>query len=94
MRMLSWNCRGLGGPSTISQLKESIRLNLPELIFICETKQNRGFVETVCKRLKFGTRWAVNEPVGRKGGIMVAWATNVEIKHLWKNDFCVEMLVA
>lgn len=69
MRLLAWNCRGLGGPSTVSQLKESIRLSLPDIIFLCKTKQSRGYVGSVCKKLKFGNRWETSDPVGRKGGV-------------------------
>lgn len=52
MRIMSWNYRRLGNPSTIPELKESLRLFKPELVFICETKRRKGFVGTVCK--KFG----------------------------------------
>lgn len=82
MRLLSWNCRGLGGPSTVSQLKESVRLNLLDMIFLCETKQYKGFIGTVCKRLKFGNKWEVRKPLGRKGDMMVAWISKVEVKNL------------
>lgn len=94
MKLLSWNCRGLGEPFTVSQLKEPVRLNLPDLMFLCETKQNKGFTETVCKRLKFGNRWAVSEPIGRKEEMMVAWTRDVEVKHIGKTDFGIEMLVS
>lgn len=43
MRILSLNCRGLRRPSTIPQLKKAIRLNLSDMIFICETKQSTNF---------------------------------------------------
>lgn len=36
-----WNCRGLRGASTISQLKESVRFHLPDFVFVCETKNKR-----------------------------------------------------
>lgn len=68
MRILAWNCRGLGGPSTISQLRESLRLHLPDIIFLSETKQKKCFVTTVCKILKCKDRWDVVDPVGRQGG--------------------------
>lgn len=62
----------MGGPSTIAQLKESIRLYLPYIIFISETKQKKEFVNTVCKRLKWKYRWEVVEPVGRSGRMLVS----------------------
>lgn len=89
MRIISWNCRGLRGSSTISQLKESIRLYLPDLLFICETKQKCGFVKTVCRNLRLGKRWDVVEPEGKR----VVWGENFQIKRIIKRDFCVELLV-
>lgn len=68
MRILAWNCRALGGPSTISQLKESVRQYLPDITFISETKQPKRFVNTVCRRLKCRDRWEVVDPIGRKEG--------------------------
>lgn len=70
MNLMAWNCRGLGGPSTVSQLKESLRFFKPELSFVCETKRMKGFVGTVCRK---GDRWYIVELVGRSGGLLVGW---------------------
>lgn len=83
----------MGGPSTISQLKESIRLNLPELIFICETKQSNNFIKIVYENLKYRKRWDTVEPVGRRGGMLVAWNKEVQLKSIRKTDFCYELQV-
>lgn len=48
---------------------------------------------TVCKRLKFGNRWEVRDPIGRKGGLLIVWKDNVNIKSFWSNDFCIEVPV-
>lgn len=72
MRILAWNCRGLGGPATISQLKKLLRLYLPEVYFLCETKQSRDFVWNVSKQLRLGNRWDTCDPIGKKEGLMVA----------------------
>lgn len=91
MSIILWNCRGLGDPSTIPQL-ESIRLNLPALVFVCETKQESNFITTVCMNLKFAKRWDVVELLGKKGGMLVAWSEEVQIKQIKKNDFCYKLL--
>lgn len=82
MRIILWNYRGLRGSSTIPQLKESIRLNLPALVFVCETKQGSNFIKTVCKNLKFSKRWDVVEPLGKKGGMFVSWSEEVQTSKL------------
>lgn len=82
MKALAWNCRGLGGPSTIWQLKEAIRLHLPDIIFLSETKQKKGFVNTVCKRWKYKDRWVVVDPTKRSGGMVICWGEKVKLCQL------------
>lgn len=91
MRIVAWNCRGLGGPSTVSQLNESLRLFSPELIFVSETKRKQGFVGTVCKKLGWGDRWMVVNPVGRSGGLLLGWADGVTIHQVRTSSFCMEV---
>lgn len=72
----------MGGPFTIAQLKKSISLHLPNVIFVRETKQASGFMGIVCKKLKFGNKWEVRDPIGRKGGLLLAWRDTVSIKRI------------
>lgn len=71
MKIMAWNCRELGSPSIISQLKESLRLFKPELVFLCETKRRKGFVGSVCRKLGWGDRWYEVDPEGRSGGLLL-----------------------
>lgn len=84
MRIIAWNCKGLEGPSTISQLKELIRLNLHDLIFVCETKQSTGYVGIVCKKLRYekGGKFKEGNEV-----MLVVWTKKVEIKQVGKLIF-------
>lgn len=93
MKILSWNCRGLGEPATVSQLQESIRLHLPDMVFLCETKEAVKYVSSVCRKLNFGERWAVCEPRGKKGGMLIALKEGVEVKQIKKSEFCMEVQV-
>ncbi|MFQ6659288.1 hypothetical protein Gotur_028236 [Gossypium turneri] len=38
MKFLCWNCRGLGNPAKIRELKQLLVANNPDLIFLSETK--------------------------------------------------------
>lgn len=38
MKILAWNCRGLGNPQTCKTLKHLIRIHLPNILFLSETK--------------------------------------------------------
>lgn len=91
MKIVSWNCRGLGGPSTISQLKETLRVHGPDLVFICETKQSRPFVQTVCRKLKLKNRWDAVNPRGRSGGLLIFWSLNVQVIQVVTSPFSIEV---
>lgn len=91
MRVCSWNCRCLGGPSTISQLKEELRFYLSDLVFLCETKKKKAFVQTVFKKLKGIVGYKIVDPKGLSGGLALGWSANISVKQVVKTDFCVEV---
>lgn len=90
MRIMSWNCRGLGGPCTVPQ-QESMRLFRPNLAFVCETKRKEGYVRTVCRKLGWGERWRAVDPVGRSGGLLVGWSRNTMVHQIKCSTFCLEV---
>jgi exonuclease III len=53
MRILIWNCRGLGQPRTVQELARLVREYKPDLVFLSETRQNKIIVERVCNRVGF-----------------------------------------
>lgn len=89
MRAIAWNGRGLGGPSTISQLKESIKDHLPDLL--CETKKKKSFVQTVCRKLKFQNRWSTVKPNGLSGGLLSCWSENITVHNIISNSFVLKL---
>ncbi|KAB1671580.1 hypothetical protein, partial [Gossypium barbadense] len=40
MKFMCWNCRGMGNPAKIRELKQLIRAHNPDIIFLSETKMN------------------------------------------------------
>jgi exonuclease III len=38
MKILSWNCRGLGNPDAVRAYKKLIKSNCPDVVFLMETK--------------------------------------------------------
>lgn len=56
-------------------------------------KQCSNFIRTKSKSLRLGRNWDVVEPVGKKGGLSVAWSDRVQIRQKYKNDLCFELLI-
>ncbi|XP_072067035.1 uncharacterized protein [Arachis hypogaea] len=76
--MMMWNCRGLGKPLTVHNIKEINRSRSPEVLFLCETKNSSSFVTGQCHKLGF-TNVSCVEPQGLAGGLVLAWREGVDI---------------
>lgn len=91
MKIFSWNCRGLEKLSTISQLKEEIRINLPDFIFLCETKNKIEFIQAVCKKIKRMVRWEIVAPRDLSEGLLLGCSDQIIVKQNVPTDFCIEV---
>ncbi|XP_054820613.1 uncharacterized protein LOC129319527 [Prosopis cineraria] len=78
MICFSWNCQGLGASLTVKTLKEEVKKNKPQIVFLMETKQNRSYLERISRRCGFDEYWYV-DPVGRSGGLALWWCEGIFI---------------
>ena len=91
MKIFSWNRRGLGGASTIVQLKEELKIHLPDLVFLCETKNKKDFVSKVCADLRSFVRWEVVNPVGLSGDLVLGCSDRIIVNQVITTCFCFEI---
>ena len=69
MKVLSWNCRGLGSKVKEEAMKDLIRLAKPDILLIQETKmENDSFLQVSEKLWKKGGKTAIISR-GSSGGI-------------------------
>lgn len=78
MNCLSWICRGFGNPCTANVLKWIIAERHPTLVFLMETKLNKGKMDAFRRRLKFDNCFTV-ESVGLSGGTTLLWQIEVDL---------------
>ncbi|BFG29604.1 hypothetical protein CerSpe_158780 [Prunus speciosa] len=72
MKLLVWNCQGIGGPLTVSSLKEQVRLQAPGIVLLLETKNKAYRYGWLKKQLGFNFMHVV-EPRGLSGGFCMYW---------------------
>ncbi|XP_015963086.1 uncharacterized protein LOC107487020 [Arachis duranensis] len=86
MKLLSWNCRGLGRPLTIHNLKGICKSYSPEVGFICETKNQSRQVEGKLRSCDF-KEWFIVDPDGLSGGLAMAWRDGCTVQILQHGRF-------
>jgi hypothetical protein len=72
MKILSWNCRGLGNPQTVQELRRMVNKKKPDMVFLMETKLNNKKMELIRIKLGFKNVFAVDS-VGKSGGLALLW---------------------
>ncbi|XP_025670410.1 uncharacterized protein [Arachis hypogaea] len=92
MRILTWNCRGLRRPLTIHNLKGISQSYSPELVFICETKNQTRKVEAKLRSCGF-SHWHIVNPNGIAGGLVMAWKEGCNIKVTSNSSFYIQAIV-
>ncbi|KAL5721725.1 hypothetical protein ACHQM5_005333 [Ranunculus cassubicifolius] len=79
--MMCWNCRGMGFPSAIQQLKGLAREINPDIICLVETLVKEEKIKKLQKSLGFCNGVIVN-PIGRSGGIAVLYKDGITMEPL------------
>jgi len=80
MSILCLNCRGLGDPWAVNNLRLVLRRYSPSLVFLSETKQSVAGMEAIKRKLGNYNGVSVDSR-GRSGGVAMLWdkSTNVTL---------------
>jgi exonuclease III len=77
MKILSWNCQGIGNPKTVRALRKLINYNQPDIIFLMETKLHNPSKTHIAKFAAsygfYNINCMCNGTRGRSGGLLLLW---------------------
>ena len=79
MRLLSWNCRGLGNPFTVRALHHLVKSQGPGILFLMETKLDVTGMERVRVVLGYSCVFTVPS-IGRSGGLALLWKEGIGLE--------------
>ncbi|GLT77193.1 hypothetical protein SLA2020_488020 [Shorea laevis] len=85
MSLLSWNCRGLGNPRTVRDLRQMVEEKRPRFLFLMETRLRQRRMQGIRTQLGFAGMLTV-DPVGTGGGLALLWQE--EMKWRFKTTPC------
>jgi hypothetical protein len=94
MKLISWNCRGLGNPGAVRDLHQMVKEKKPTLLFLMETKSRQNHMEVVRVKLGFDGLFTV-DPVGRSGGLALLWrdADDLNIQNFTRRHINAEVRI-
>jgi exonuclease III len=83
MRILSWNCRGIGNPKTVRALGKLISNHNPDILFLMETKMlcsNSVFLSRFKNKYHTHQVDCSTSGGGKAGGLLLLWnPCNVDV---------------
>ena len=92
MRILCLNCRGLGGPATVCELRDLTRLYSPTFLCVVETQLHKKSVENLSHTLGFDFGFAISSS-GRSGGLALFWNKEIKIEVLPYSHYHLDTIV-
>ncbi|CAM8913033.1 unnamed protein product [Rhodiola kirilowii] len=78
MSIISWNCRGVGGPRAVRSIFDVVKTHRPSILGLIETKKSDADWNFLRCKLGFSGCLPVASQ-GRSGGLVLMWTEDVEV---------------
>ena len=92
MRLLLWNCRGLGNPRTENELVRLIQTKDPSVVFIVETWKDEVRLDHTLSKINFDQKW-VAPRLNRGGGLVLFWKISINIDVVDSHRYFIDTII-
>lgn len=79
MKLLFWNCQGVGQPLRIRHLRGLECQHCPNFVFLMEIKANQTYMAKIRQKLNFQHKWAIPSK-GKSGCLTLFWSDSSQIQ--------------
>ncbi|TYH19510.1 hypothetical protein ES288_A05G357600v1 [Gossypium darwinii] len=92
MKILCWNCRGVGNLATVREFRQLLVANVPDIVFLCETKINSNRFQRIRSICRMEGCLAVDS-AGKSGGLALLWRDGLDVLVQNYSNFHIDSLV-
>lgn len=78
MKIISWNCKGLGKGETVRYLTGLVKKHKSHCVFLMETKGKFENMKRMCEKLGF-KNYEIVEAIGKAGGLTLMWTDDINL---------------
>ncbi|XP_026417388.1 uncharacterized protein LOC113312869 [Papaver somniferum] len=92
MKILSWNCQGIGNPHTRDYIQFCLTNNDPDIFFLCETKTQSNNMRFYLSKTNYPHYW-FHPSLGLSGGISLGWKNGIDIEIMYTTSKTIHAIV-
>ena len=78
MKLLAWNCQGLGNRRAVQELVDIVQAQDPMIVFLSETWSSKEYMLWVRDRIQCVGCFMVPTD-GRRGGLALLWKKGIDV---------------
>jgi len=90
MKVLTWNCQGLGNKATIGYLRDLWKQHRPNFLFLMETKQSSLYMEKFVGHFGYKNLKTV-DPIGCNGGLALYYNNDFNVSIIFQNNRLIDI---
>jgi len=90
VKILSWNCQGVGTDLTVNYLKDLWRTHKPDILFLSETKRCFSYLQKFRSQFGFNNLYSV-DPRGANGGLALFYNNDIKLEILYENNRIIDV---
>jgi exonuclease III len=97
MRLISWNCQGIGNPLTVRVFKKLLSLYHPDIVFLMETKKTKNkcsFLSYLGDQYNYFIVDCSTSGGGKSGGLILLWKSHLDVEIKLHYSYYIDSIIS